>query len=471
MKSRMLIAKDKYPYRILVVEDNLGDFILVEDYLEETMSSVSLDRSETYAEASASLQNGRYDVILLDLTLPDMELSNLIQHSLKIAGNIPIIVLTGYQNMDFTTEALKSGISDYILKDEINATLLYKTIIYSIQRSKYLRDLKESEKRYFDLFQLSPSPKWIFDPETYDILEVNQATSELYGFSNEEFRKMNMNDFILSDDQDYFDKTAKHYTLEKSRDKQFRFRKKDGSVVISQTNSTEIIYNGNPARLLLTLDITDQINMQKELLNITYQIEDQERSRISSAIHDGIQQELLATYKTLESVYKHSENLQSKYHDRFQTGLKLLNQTLLKARSLAHELIPPSLEKLGFKGALNEVIDRFENIDFNYYEQTHGIQLSMDTQLLLFRVSQELINNIVKHSEANEASLELEVKNNTIYLVALDDGIGFDMNKNLGLKSFGLSSIKQRIESLKGFMDIHSQKGKGTKVVIRIPLI
>jgi PAS domain S-box-containing protein len=470
MQSRLLNSRDKYPYQILVVEDNLGDFVLVEDYLEETMSAAALIRAETFEEATKYIRKKNYDVILLDLTLPDMSLSDLIKSALSLAGNIPVIALTGHQNIDFTIKSIKAGISDYILKDEINAALLYRTIVYSIQRSKFLLDLRESEKRYIDLFRLSPSPKWIFDPETFQILEVNLATCEFYGYSTEELRQMSINDILIAEDQKYFRKITHEKEANPSKNISFRFRKKSGEIAITQTKRSDIIYKGKLAQLLLSVDVTEEINTQKELLSITFQVENQERSRLSSVLHDGIQQDLLAIYKHLESVINHAEKLEPKFQDRFQKSMGMLNESILKVRSLAHELIPPSLENLGFKGAVNEILNKFDDIHFSFYQQTNGYKIPMDTQLFLFRVTQELINNIVKHSNAKEASIELEVKNNTIYLVALDDGVGFDMNEIHSNKAFGITSMQQRVESLKGIFNIHSQKNKGTKVLIRIPI-
>jgi len=83
---------------------------------------------------------------LLDLNLPDHKGEELIKEVLQLATKIPVIVSTGYSNLDFCIESLSAGISDYLLKDDLSPTLLQKSIIYSMERSAYSEKLKKSEK-------------------------------------------------------------------------------------------------------------------------------------------------------------------------------------------------------------------------------------------------------------------------------------------------------------------------------------
>src|SRR5690606_34852793 len=109
---------------------------------------------------------------------------------MALAKSTPVIVLTGYSDIDFGIKSLSMGISDYLLKEELSATSLYKSIMYSIERKEIYRTLKESEKRYKDLFHLSPEPMWLYDVETLKFLDINNAAIKHYGFSREEFLNM-----------------------------------------------------------------------------------------------------------------------------------------------------------------------------------------------------------------------------------------------------------------------------------------
>ncbi|MEX2410754.1 MAG: response regulator, partial [Candidatus Paceibacterota bacterium] len=150
--------------KILVVEDNPGDFVLIEEYLTEALLSPEIHHVQTYNEVENELNiNTKFDVILLDLSLPDLSGESLVKNMVEISGFIPIVVLTGYENQDFGLKTLSMGVSDYLLKDEISPFLLGKVLAYSIERNKINQTLKTSEKQYRDLFDFSPQPMWVFD--------------------------------------------------------------------------------------------------------------------------------------------------------------------------------------------------------------------------------------------------------------------------------------------------------------------
>ena len=199
------MIKDKKSYRILVMEDNPGDLAIVEDFLTEQIWAPVIVHAGNFKEASAILTAASvpFDVILLDLTLADKSGQDLITEMLKVALLCPIIILTGYADIDFSIKSISQGILDYLLKDDLNAPALYKSIIYAIERKKSLAELKESEKRYSDLFYLSPQPMWVFDPETFRFIQVNKAALELYGFTEEEFLNMGLMDIKPEEDIEY----------------------------------------------------------------------------------------------------------------------------------------------------------------------------------------------------------------------------------------------------------------------------
>src|SRR5690606_13627853 len=126
------------------------------------------------------------------LSLPDKSGQSLLDEILPLAHPIPVIVLTGYSDIEFGIKSLSLGIADYLLKDELTATSLYKSIVYSIERKEISSNLKDSEKRYKDLFHLSPQPMWVYDLETWAFLDVNQSAVNHYGYSKDEFLSMSV---------------------------------------------------------------------------------------------------------------------------------------------------------------------------------------------------------------------------------------------------------------------------------------
>ena len=132
--------------KILVIEDHLGDFILIEDYLNEIQSDVSIKRASTLEEAKTILKSDiQLDAVLLDLSLPDADDREiLVKDIVKFSNKCAVIVLTGYGDKDFGVKTLSLGISDYLLKDELTISQLSKSIFYSIERKKSEIQLLES---------------------------------------------------------------------------------------------------------------------------------------------------------------------------------------------------------------------------------------------------------------------------------------------------------------------------------------
>ena len=107
-------------YNILVIEDNPGDFALVEEFLHEQFKRLNLFHAKTYKDAKAVLSGencNKLDVILLDLSLPDKTGTELINDVIALCNDTPVVILTGYENLRFGITALSLGVSDYILKD------------------------------------------------------------------------------------------------------------------------------------------------------------------------------------------------------------------------------------------------------------------------------------------------------------------------------------------------------------------
>ncbi|HTD42470.1 MAG TPA: response regulator, partial [Mucilaginibacter sp.] len=179
-------------FRILIIEDNPGDFMLAGDFLEEQFKSPEITHAWNFGEAKNVLAGKGYefDVVLMDLSLPDRQGEDLIVEILALCGKTPVIVLTGYSDISFGVTSLSLGITDYILKDELTSWVLYKSIIYSVERKRSVLALEESEKKYSELFHLSPLPMFVFDVSTLQIVNVNNAAIGHYGYARNEFLSM-----------------------------------------------------------------------------------------------------------------------------------------------------------------------------------------------------------------------------------------------------------------------------------------
>jgi PAS domain S-box-containing protein len=264
------MQRDTYNYKILIAEDNLGDYTLFQDYLSDFILDATVIHTKSFRETKNELTFNKdiLEIIFLDLTLPEINPKELIKEMIALAGNIPIVVLTGYSDFALATESIAMGVSDYLLKDELNSTILYKSIIYNIERNKIITRLKNSEQRYSDLFQLSPEPMWVLNLETLKIEDVNQAALRQYGYTKEEFLALKYYGLRPEEEQAHA-----ATTLEKVLNDGFqsvglgiiKHNKKNGEQIFVEVRSNRIDQDNKKLAIILASDYTERVKSQKAL--------------------------------------------------------------------------------------------------------------------------------------------------------------------------------------------------------------
>ena len=177
---------------ILIIEDNQGDFVLIEDYLLEKFKDISIIHYSNYESSINYLQNSKNQIslILMDLNLPDLGGIELINGILGYDFDIPIIILTGFVDQHMAKRSLQLGIYDYLVKDEINPIVLHKTIVFSLNRSSFVSQIEHEKENYENLFNFNPQPTWLLDSKSLRIINANNAAQKKYGFSSDDFLKM-----------------------------------------------------------------------------------------------------------------------------------------------------------------------------------------------------------------------------------------------------------------------------------------
>jgi PAS domain S-box-containing protein len=263
------MAADKRDYNILVIEDNPGDFALVEDFLFEQIEAPEITHTQNFKEAKEILSGAecKYDIILLDLSLPDKTGEPLISEIVQLCSNSPIIVLTGYTDFTFGIKSLSLGVSDYILKDELTSLSLYKSIRYSSERKKIVAALEDSEKKYSELFHLSPLPMYVFELDSLKFLDVNEAFINHYGYTREDILQMNVKEIRPPEEIPAFEIGF----LSDSKDRNsnnlgvYKHLKKNGEIIQADIQSNFIQFKGKNAKVTIATDVTERLNYIKEI--------------------------------------------------------------------------------------------------------------------------------------------------------------------------------------------------------------
>ena len=213
-----------------------------------------------------------------------------------------------------------------------------------------------------------------------------------------------------------------------------------------------------------------EIAHQKKLIQATIIAQERERERIAQDLHDDVSSKLNVIH--LYANLLQDGNLStSEYASVNEQIIEATNKTLDSARKIAHNLLPPILDKFGLKSALEELADSFNNSrkinissDINFPRK----HLSSDAELHLFRITQELINNSVRHGEAEECKISINLENNKLSFYYTDNGIGFNSDDIKNKKGIGLKNIESRVAILNGKLSTKSSLNKGIKVSIII---
>lgn len=254
---------------ILLIEDNLPDA----DYLRELLADEKgpgfpLTQAGRLAEGLSFLGKRRFDIILLDLGLPDSQGIDTLLAVRKRSPDIPLIVLTGLADQEFAVKAIQSGADDYLIKGQITSTLLQRTILYTIERRHITEQLRRSEEQYRLLFETSPFPLWVYCRKALSFLAVNNAALHLYGYTREEFLAMIMQDLHDPGDLPRLVEAEKSLPGPFRRTGIWKQRKKDGSYIDVDISTHDLTFDGKAARLALAQDVTQ---LRKAEETIKYQ--------------------------------------------------------------------------------------------------------------------------------------------------------------------------------------------------------
>jgi CheY-like chemotaxis protein len=171
--------------RVLLIEDNPGDVLLVKTLLSESVDTpFTVDSVNRLSEAKDTLCGNEYDVILLDLGLPDSWGMDTLTEALEIAGRTPIVVLTGNRAEGLGSEVNRMGAQDYLVKGEATAEMVERSILYSIERKKAQDEVQHALQTYADLVREIPSGLLTFQyafPDGLLLVSYNPQAEEILG--------------------------------------------------------------------------------------------------------------------------------------------------------------------------------------------------------------------------------------------------------------------------------------------------
>jgi len=232
-----------------------------------------------------------------------------------------------------------------------------------------------------------------------------------------------------------------------------RAKNKELRLIQKQQEANEEIYN-------LMLSQQDKIEEARTA----------EKSRISQELHDGVLGRLFGTRLSLDSLNMNTNPEAVKTRGQYIEELKNIEQDI---RKVSHELSSDFIAGSGFMDIIKTLVETQTKayklkykLDFS--ENINWDKVPNKTKIHIYRIVQESLQNIYKHANAGMVKISVILKNNVICLTITDDGSGFDVNK--AKKGIGIKNITSRVDEIQGKLVIKSEKGKGTKIEIQVPV-
>lgn len=351
------------------------------------------------------------------------------------------------------------------------------------ERKKAEIELRSSEQKYKLLFDSNPLSMWMLSLPDYRIIDVNEVALLQYGYTKEEFLKLSVLDFRPEEDIDRL-KTSTNTNFRGIHHAGiWRHVKKNGVIMYVDIVTHDILYKGQETRLVLANDVTEKY-IAEEKLKESYEsirkltghlqnVREEERLHIAREIHDELGQLLTVLKMDVSWLNKKIEPVNNFAKEKLTEILSLIDTTVKTVRRIASELRPSLLDDLGLLAAMEWHLEEFERrsgISTKLHLPEAEQQLPDSLKIGLFRIFQESLTNVARHSGAKKVEVFLIQEDKQLILTIKDNGIGFEEKPETAKKTLGLLGMKERTMMMGGIYDIAGVKGEGTTVTVIVPL-
>jgi PAS domain S-box-containing protein len=354
-------------------------------------------------------------------------------------------------------------------------------LLDNTEHKKAVDALAESEEKYRQLFESESDAVMIFDAETRQFEDANPATLDLFGYSKAEFLAMTAEGISAEKDKT---RTAVGQLIQQDSQSQkvpLRFfKRKDDSVFPGEISAGKFI-SGNRKKIIGAVrDITDRLQAEDKIRVLNQQLikaQENERNRIAGYLHDHVAQDFSSLKIGLETLFDNQREVSAETKSKICELSKILQDSITAVRDLSYDLHPPGMDQLGLVRTVNQYCEDFSeknNVSVDFYTAgMKDLKLDFDTEINLYRLIQEGLNNIKKHAKAGHVVIRLVASSPNIILRIEDNGQGFDVERRLASsfkeKRLGLSSMEERVRLLEGTLRIKSRPSKGTSLFIEVP--
>jgi len=384
---------------------------------------------------------------------------------------------------EYPKDALFEGVTVFIIGNVLAISF------HSLRRERENRaqlevaqqELRISEERYRQLFENAFDAIWLHDLEG-NIIAANRAAGKLSGYSLRKLVKMNVKNF-LSEESLNLAGRIRHKLLSNEPVEQpyeQKLIRKDSSEVLVQLATSLVFNKGEPVAFQhIARDVTEQKRMQENLrfsLRQATRAQEEERKRISHELHDDTIQALVVLSRQLDYLASDDKGLSKKNRRHLEELWQQTDNILKGVRRLSQDLRPAALDRLGILPALEWLasnVTEYSGIATKVNVVGEECPLPEEVTIALFRIAQEALRNVWRHSGATSAEITVEFDKTKTRITVSDNGKGFELPKDMGdlAKSgkLGLTGMQERTQLVGGTLTIQSQPGKGSSISVELP--
>lgn len=464
------MSEDTTRLRILNLEDNPVDRELIHATLTEGGLPCEVLQVESRADFSAALESDEFDVILADYSLPSFDGLSALKIAQETSPDVPFILVSGVLGEETAIEALKSGATDYVLKQRLQRLVpaVQRALRESEERKGRKRAeeaLRQSEELHRTVVEQAAENIFLVDIGTKRILEANPAFYTSLGYTAEEIRLLKLYD-IVAHDRDSVDRNIQRVLAQK---RYFigerKYRRKDGSLMDVEVSTSAISYGGRTALCVVAHDITER----KRTEEILQEARETERRRIARDMHDEVLQDLVHALRTIQMRQGRSGD----ENPELKEVTEALRRSVVGLRTSIYDLRLEGDQELAFVDALGSLVKleqrRAVGCELGLsVEEGFDLPISNTQKVELLRIMGEALANARRHSGAGEVRVAVGTSGHRLWAEVADDGRGFDAEK--APAGTGIRGMRERVRALGGHLEIRSEPGEGTKVRFEVVL-
>lgn len=449
------------PTKILVVDDDPGLARLIELALSREGHAAST--VGTGSEAAVWLRHKTADLLLLDLKLPDMEGSTLIE-AMQAVQDVPFVIITGQGDERVAVDMMKRGALDYLIKDANFIEMLPMVVRRTLAQMEKEARLKTTEQAlhrqeafHAAVMAASGAILIVLDADTH-VVSVNQAFQKISGRALADVKGRPLPETVVVPCLPYqFTATKALFPTARPLECEGFLDNRDGGrrwiawsvtpLRTAQDEAEHVVISG--------IDVTDRRRLKEEILEIS----EREQKRIGQDLHDDLGQQLVGAWCMSQALTKGLQSGRSKFAEESARIATQLKESVALTRALARGLHPVALEAGGFGTTIQDLAGRMADI-FGVScrcEFQAGLEIADGTAIHLYRIAQEAVTNAVKHGRAREICIRVSSNPHQTVLSVRNDGACMPEAAKTGpAAGMGLRIMKYRAGVIGGSLDIQN---------------